>query len=147
MWHCVRAKNQEEPIAAGFGVNPCHCFCLTAQVRARECSQGASRYGRAVGVVRHGFPSFRKLGSTELQGWLLHGSASLSFSSAISKKRLWCTLILLSGASRTFISDGSPLLQPHETLGTRFHQKICSQGFRRRQQSPWQCILDENTVL
>lgn len=50
--------------------------------------------------------SFRKLRSTELQGWLLDDGASLLFlllfcflflyvySSTVSKKRLWCALTL-----------------------------------------------------
>lgn len=68
--------------------------------------------------------SFRKLESTELQGWLLDDSASLSFSLAISKKRLWCALSLLPGASSTSNTERTPFLQPSDTLATQSQQKI-----------------------
>lgn len=102
--------------------------------------------------------SFRKLRSTELQGWLLDDGASLLFlllfcflflyvySSTVSKKKALVCLNPLPGASRACITDESPRLWPYETLAAQYQQKICiatasEEGSKVPDSASWMKIL------
>lgn len=89
VWHCVGVGNQksQELLGARAAAHGCSCSATRSGVVQEDAAQMPAGMAELWEVFGIAADSFRKLESTELLGWLLDDSASLSFSLAISQEK------------------------------------------------------------